>query len=336
MFRPRQVYIEEQALDYPMGARLLREFRKLKGGPRVEVYRWRLTGLPTEPRRRFRLSKETLVIKVRDNLEFQTCKPSAHYQLPLASSCPAMCEYCYLHNTQARAAYVRLYANVEDILERAREYIRERDSDITRFEGAATSDPVPVEPYSGSLARAVEMMGQEENGRFRFVTKFGGVEFLEGLDHRGHTQIRFSVNAPEIIRKYEHRTDSLEERLEGALAASRWGYPVGFMIAPIFLDEGFEELYGPFISYLAARIEDIPSPRFELVTHRFTSRARSRILELFPRSDLPLDESERVRRRGQFGYMKMVYPKINLEEARQFFVERLQESIPGAEVDYFI
>lgn len=44
--------------------------------------------------------------------------------------------------------------------------------------GAATSDPVAVEPYTNSLARAIEYFGADENTRFRFVTKYNDVDSL--------------------------------------------------------------------------------------------------------------------------------------------------------------
>lgn len=336
MFMPRQVLIEEKALEYPLGRRLYRLFGEMDSGPRVRVYSGRISGLPSGPAERFRVSKETLVLKVRSRAQFQTCRPSAHYQLPLASSCPGMCEYCYLHTTQAKAAYVRAYVNVEEILEQARELIGERKPGITAFEGAATSDPVPLEVYTGSLARTIEMMGEEDLGQFRFVTKFSEIDFLEGLAHGESTEVRFSINAPSVISAHEHRTDSLEERIEAAVRASSWGYPVGFMIAPIILQDDYQKTYSSLMEEVAPRVSLIPSPSFELVTHRFTSRARDRIREIFPGSSLPLGDQGRVYKRGQFGYGKMVYRKELMDEAREFFTRLIQETLPGSRIRYFV
>jgi len=69
-------------------------------------------------------------------------------------------------------AYVRIYVNLEEILGIASNLIRERLPEITQFEGAATSDPVPVERYTRALKQTIEFFGREPNGRFRFVTKY--------------------------------------------------------------------------------------------------------------------------------------------------------------------
>jgi spore photoproduct lyase len=65
------------------------------------------------------------------------------------------CHYCYLQTTMGDRPYIRVYVNLEEIFEAARQYIRERAPEITRFEAACTSDPVGIEHISGSLKRAI-------------------------------------------------------------------------------------------------------------------------------------------------------------------------------------
>ena len=71
--------------------------------------------------------------------------------------------------------FVRVFVNTDEILEQAKKYIDERSPQITIFEGAATSDPIPLEPYTHSLKKTIEFIGKEEKGRFRFVTKFNDI-----------------------------------------------------------------------------------------------------------------------------------------------------------------
>ena len=40
---------------------------------------------------------------------------------------------------------------------------------------------------------------------------------------------------------------------------------------------------------------------FEVISHRFTGRAKERILEVYPNSKLPMNEEERKYKYGQFG-----------------------------------
>lgn len=336
LFRPERVFFEREALSYPLGKKLYGLFR----GEGVEVgftgSHNRVTGIPGRSRReKFFRAKRTLVVGVRKSRELETCRPSAHYQLPLATGCPGICEYCYLHTNLGRNPYIRVYVNQEDILMMAQDHIKKRLPASTVFEGAATADPLPVEPYSGALAGAISFFAGQEHGGFRFVTKFTGVESLLSLDHKGKTRFRFSVNSPRVIGEYEHATPRLEARLEAAARVAAAGYPLGFMIAPIIPEGEWEDEYGALLERLEA-FRDHPGLSFELITHRFTARAKGAIQDLFPATGLPLDEKKRSFKWGQFGYGKYLYPKDLLKKIESFFREGIKERFPTAAIEYFV
>jgi len=167
--------------------------------------------------------------------------------------------------------------------------MKERAPEITLFEGAATSDPIPVERYTGSLKRTIEFFGTRELGRFRFVTKYTEVDSLLNADHRGHTRFRFSINTQRVIKKHEHGTPGMDERLEAASKVAASGYPLGFIIAPIMIYPGWEDQYRDLIINLKKHLGPAAENNvtFELISHRFTSRAKKRLLEIFPPPHFP-------------------------------------------------
>ncbi|MFR4991305.1 MAG: spore photoproduct lyase family protein, partial [Turicibacter sp.] len=97
---------------------------------------------------KYEIGKRVLVIGVRRTLEFQSCKPSAHYQLPLVTGCIGKCEYCSLNTNLKDKPFTRIYVNHDHILKKAKRYTQTGKFKPTIFEGSATSDPVPVEPYT--------------------------------------------------------------------------------------------------------------------------------------------------------------------------------------------
>lgn len=338
-FTPKRVLFERDALNYPLGQKLHRQFGR-EGIPITLVAGHnRITGIPGKtPQEAYLEAKRTLVVGVRRTLKFETCKPSAHYQLPLNTSCSGKCEYCYLHTTLGNRPYLRVYVNVDEILAKAGEYIKERAPEVTLFEGAATSDPIPVERYTGSLKKAIEFFGSQELGRFRFVTKFTDVDSLLDADHRGHTRFRFSINTQHVIKRYEHGTPGIMDRLEAAKKAADAGYPLGFIIAPIMVYAGWECQYRELISLLRQTLGQAAENdvTFELISHRFTARAKKRILDIFPSTTLPMEEESRKFKYGQFGYGKYVYPKETMETIDSLFRDGLAETFPGARVEYLV
>ena len=279
-----------------------------------------------------------MVVSTKKSLKFQTCKPSANYQLPLVSGCMGRCEYCYLNTQLGDKPFVRVFVNTDEILGQAKKYMEERLPKITIFEGAATSDPIPLEPYTHSLKKAIEFFGKEEKGRFRFVTKFNDIDTLLDAEHNNHTEIRFSINTQRVIDDYEHHTASANKRIEAAAKAAKAGYQIGFIIAPVFLYENWKEEYKTLIHSIKEKLpQDFDEKLiFEVISHRYTSRAKNRILQIFPETTLPMNDEERKFKYGQFGYGKYIYTKEQLEDMKVFFKENIKEVFPKSVIKYVI
>ena len=337
-FVPELVYFEPDALTYPMGARI-HKWALDQGLPiHMTTSHNRITNLPGEGElEKYRIAKRTLVVGVRKTLDFDQSKPSAEYAIPIATGCMAHCHYCYLQTTLGAKPYVRVYVNLDDIMERAAHYIAEREPEITRFEAACTSDPVGLEHITGSLAQLIEFMAKQEHGRLRFVTKFNNVDPLLGLAHNGHTRIRFSVNADYVIRHFEPGTSSFAERIEAAGKVARAGYPLGFIIAPIIWHEGWEEGYAELLRRLKAEVppEAEPTLTFELIQHRFTKTAKRVIEARYPKSKLEMDEAKRKYKWGRWGQGKYVYPDEQATALREHITEQIFSQFPKATIDYF-
>lgn len=99
-FRLRRVYFEPAALEYPRGEEIYHQCKDRGIPVIITPSHNRVHGIPGESApEAFAEAKQTLVVGVRRPGPFQTCRPSAHYQLPLATGCPGRCRYCYLHTT---------------------------------------------------------------------------------------------------------------------------------------------------------------------------------------------------------------------------------------------
>jgi len=107
-FVPKRAFFEPQALEYPVGKKIYDRLTDMGVEIAMTGSHNRVTGIPGKTTgEAFREAKRTLVVGVRKTTDFASCKPSAHYQLPLNTSCPSMCEYCYLATTLGRKPYLR-------------------------------------------------------------------------------------------------------------------------------------------------------------------------------------------------------------------------------------
>jgi spore photoproduct lyase len=337
LFQPKRVFFEAAALNYPLGNDILNRLANTGTEIKMLPSHNRITGIPgANPQQSFLEGKQTLVIGVKKDLRFDSCKPSADFEFSMTSGCPGKCQYCYLQTHMGKKPYIKVYVNLKEIFAAIQEAAQANLPNITVFEAASTSDPLAIEHITGALGKAVEFFGGLEYARMRSVTKFTNVDSLLHLNHQRHTRFRFSLNTAGVIRKFEHNTASLQQRITAANKIAAAGYPLGFIIAPLFIYPGYEEEYADLFRELAHSLKHIPSDlTFELISHRFTSSAKRIIMERFPGTALDLNEAARRRKFGRYGLVKYIYPETAYIRLKENIISLLQRFFPASSIEYF-
>ena len=75
---------------------------------------------------------------------------------------------------------------------------------------------------------------------------------------------------------------------------------------------------------------------FEFISHRFTTKAKSNITNVFPNTKLPMNEDERKFKYRQFGYGKYIYKSNEMDELKDFFLNKTEKHFPEAKIEYFV
>ncbi|MFF2481342.1 spore photoproduct lyase [Paenibacillus sp. NPDC058071] len=337
-FVPQLVYVEPRALEYPLGRELMAKFENMGVEIRETTSHNQIRNLPGDNDfQKYRNAKSTLVVGVRKTIKFDTSKPSAEYAIPLATGCMGHCHYCYLQTTMGSKPYIRTYVNLDEIFDAANQYMKERAPEITRFEASCTSDIVGIDHLTHSLKRTIEFFGQSQWGRLRFVTKFAHVDHLLDAKHNGRTRFRFSMNDDYIIKNFEPGTSRQTERMEAARRVGEAGYPLGFIIAPIYLHEGWKEDYKVMFERLESVLSDSAKKdlTFELIQHRFTKPAKHVIEKNYPMTKLELDENKRKWKWGRYGIGKYVYTDQEQEAIKATLGKYINDFFPQSTIEYF-
>ncbi|MBM7633668.1 spore photoproduct lyase [Geomicrobium sediminis] len=337
-FMPERIYIEPKAFDYPLGKKLYDYFKDLGTEIHETTSHNQIRNLPGDNHfQKYRNAKSTLVVGIRKTLKFDTSKPSAEYAIPLATGCMGHCHYCYLQTTMGSKPYIRTYVNTDEILKQADNYMLERAPEQTRFEASCTSDIVGIDHITHSLKHAIEHMAKSELGKLRFVTKFEHVDHLLDADHRGKTRFRFSVNADFVIRYFEPGTSTLDKRIEAAAKVQEAGYPLGFIVAPIYLHDGWEEGYETLFKKLSNQLPSNGRDNitFEFIQHRFTQPAKRVIEKNYPMTKLELDKTKRRKKWGRYGIHKYVYEKDQEEVMKDTLYRYVDHYFPNSKIEYF-
>lgn len=227
MFLPREVFYEKEAENYELGKRLLNSYRE-KGINCIEIENHNnIEEMRKKENKEFPKMKQNLIIGIRKTHKFVENHKTSDYLVPYTSSgCIAMCLYCYLVCNYNKCAYLRLFVNREEMLDKIIKTANKSEKELT-FEIGSNSDLILENTITGNLEWTIKnFVDKAEKGYLTFPTKFSMVEPILNLDHKGKVIIRMSVNPQEIIRKVEKGTSPLKDRVEAINKLKKAGYKV--------------------------------------------------------------------------------------------------------------
>jgi spore photoproduct lyase len=345
---PRRLLVTRSARGFEHGRTILDRASAL-GVDIVELAGDRLNLQDSDdPRRAYVDAKATLALVVAppSKRRLQPIAPSADWRVDLAEGCPAHCSYCYLAGSLKGPPITRVYANLEEILEALPAYLGHgtittrnaaRAHEGTTFEASCYTDPLALEPLTGSLSAAITWFGRwNAQAQLRFTSKFADVEPLLALEHRGRTRMRASVN-PKAFARFEGGTSPVAERLASLRRMALAGYPVGLTIAPIIAADGWQQAYADLIEHAAGTLAGVPGIDLtvELITHRFNPGSKAVLDSWYPGSSLDMTDRNRVTKRTKFGSQKQVYDADTMRELRAFFERHIANALPAARILYW-
>lgn len=324
------VYYEPEIFDYPLGMKLKKDFSDL---PWHEIKSHnRIEEMTKRPNSDFPKMKRLLIIGTRKTHRYAENQKISDYLVPFTSSgCTAMCLYCYLVCNYNKCAYLRLFVNREQMMDRL---IRtsKKCSDPLTFEIGSNSDLVLENMITDNLEWVIPAFAREGRGRITFPTKFASVKPLLNLEHQGKTIFRMSVNPQEIIDQIELGTSPLKQRIQAVNEMCEAGYPVGILIAPIILNDGWKEKYLELIDQLADELTEKTKKAMTIemifMTYSFVQNAINQ--EAFPDApSLYNSESMSGGGRGKYRYRK----ELRLE-AEPVLTDYVRLRLPEAELIY--
>lgn len=306
LFDPKEIYIEDKALDYYLGKKLHDHYSLTKKPIHIISEHHKIPELRNLPDEEFNNMKKLLIIGTRKSLKISDNERSADFIVPFTSSgCSARCLYCYLMCTFFTNSYLRIFVNRDDIW---KSILRKSESlnNEAVFEIGSNSDMVLEDSITGNLQWAIEKFAYLKNGRATLATKFADIDPLLNLDHKGKTQIRISVNPKKYVGKIEIGTSILEKRIEAANKLCYAGYRVGINIAPVMLLEDWKTQYEQLFTQLAESLNKLVKDQLFMLTFLkyIKNHARGGIL-------VCLHKLSKMKNQGSFGgILVYFYPKV--------------------------
>lgn len=138
MFKPKAIYFEKEIENYELGKQLLKKYKEV---PKLEIENHNnIEEMRKKQNKEFMDMKRNLIIGVRKTHKFVENHKTSDYLVPYTSSgCTAACMYCYLVCNYNKCAYLRLFVNREQMLDKIIKVANKSEKDLT-FEIGSNSD----------------------------------------------------------------------------------------------------------------------------------------------------------------------------------------------------
>ena len=332
MFKAQAIYFEKNIENYELGKQLMEKYKDV---PKIEIENHNnIEEMRNKQNKEFANMKRNLIIGIRKTHKFVENHKTSDFLVPYTSSvCTASCLYCYLVCNYNKCAYLRLFVNREQMVDKIIKTAEKADENLN-FEIGSNSDLILENSITNNLVWTIDNFKNTSKGTLTFPTKFDMVDDILNLDHRGKIIIRMSVNPEFIINRVEFGTSRLEGRIEAINKLKDAGYKIGILIAPVIFVDNWQELYLELIQRLYSELsKQVKKDVFFEIIFMTYSYVHTKINEeAFPNA-INLYSKDLMRGRGRGKYMY----KDNLrEEGRKFFIEQLQKYFPNNKIEYIV
>lgn len=332
MFKPQEIYYENGIEDYRLGKELMEKFKDV---PKILIENHNnIEEMRKKSNKEFPNMKRNLIIGTRKTHKYVENHKVSDYLVPYTSSgCTASCMYCYLVCNYNKCAYLRLFVNREQMLEKIIKTAEKDERDLT-FEIGSNSDLILENTITNNLVWTIESFKDSKKGKLTLPTKFDMVDPILNLDHKGKVILRVSVNPEEIINRVEFGTSRLQGRIEAINKLQEAGYEVGILIAPVIFVDNWRDLYLELIQRLNLELSEKVKKKvfFEVIFMTYSYVHTKINEEAFPNAiNLYNKELMTGRGRGKYWYKNEVR-----EEGENFFREKLKKYFPNNEILYIV
>ena len=325
------IFYEEKIIDYELGKKLLEQYKEV---PKFIIENHNnIEEMRKKENKEFPKMKRNLIIGIRKTHRFVPNNKISDYLVPYTSSgCTAMCLYCYLVCNYNKCAYLRIFVNREEMLEKIIKTANESEKELT-FEIGSNSDLILENSITGNLKWTIENFSKAKKGYITFPTKFDMVDGILDVKGKEKVIIRMSVNPKEIIKKIEMGTSSLENRVKAINKLKEAGYKVGILIAPVIFVENWERLYEELIIYLKENLSEKAKQDvfFEVIFMTYSYIHRKINEEAFPNA-INLYNPDLMTGRGKGKY---TYKQEQRKRGEEHIKKLLDKYFPENRIVYF-
>jgi len=244
----------------------------------------------------YRDGKKVLKITEKKGEKMDTCATISHDYIccnvkviKSVSNCPFDCSYCFLQN-YLNDGTTQVVGDTPALMKEVNEKIAEQPWRLFRIGTWELGDSLALESLTHQAKQLIDAFSNLDNAILELKTKSSEVDTILDCNHKGKTVVSWSLNTDFIIRTQEHKTASLDKRLEAIQKVVKSGYLVGLHFDPVIYYPEWKEDYTDLIARLFKVVPPQQIAWISLGSLRFNPEMKTKMEENFPAQLLTAEE----------------------------------------------
>lgn len=164
-------------------------------------------------------------------------------------NCIYNCDYCYLKGMY-NSANIVIFVNIEDYFKDILQHKNEKLYICISYD----SDLLALEKFTGFTREWIKFARINPDILIEVRTKSSNFESIRDMTIPENVILAWTLSPDEVIERYEHRTPSLNSRMQNIKYAISYGIKIRISIEPVIKINDFENVYNKFIDKVFTNI----------------------------------------------------------------------------------
>lgn len=281
------LYIENDVRNHPRTLELQARYADAHHVP-IDRY----TDVFNAPGQNFRTQKQSpaLIVARKHGQRVLPTPPDYHiggrhnFYFSHMLNCVYDCRYCFLQGMYRSANYV-VFVNFEDFFDDVAAQAARLDEPSWYFSGY-DCDSLALEPVTGFIQSCLARFDTIPNAWLELRTKSTQIRGLLNRPPLARCVVAYSLSPQPVVAAEEHRTPSLDKRIEALRSLQAAGWHIGLRFDPILQADNFEALYDELFSRVFSALDTRRIHSVSLGTFRLPKPFFRTMTRLYPDSKL--------------------------------------------------
>jgi len=277
------IYLEREIANHPRSQQILKRFPKARV---ITIERY--TELFNRKAQNFRVQKQNPALILASKHDNHVLEAPADYHIGGAHNyffshmmnCIYDCRYCFLQGMYSSANYV-VFINYEDFFSSITTKMQQH-SEPTWFFSGYDCDSLALEPVTGFIDEALDFFATKPNASLEIRTKSTQIRTLLKREPIDNCVIAYSFTPAAIAGQLEHKTPSVEKRLQALEQLQAQGWKIGLRFDPLIRAENFKELYSNLLENAFERLDRQRIHSVSLGPFRLPKPFFKKLIQLYP------------------------------------------------------